>query len=113
MAQKVKIDGLAEAVMKELTEYADLATVDMKSAVKKAGNTVKKQIQGYRRLQQELVCKEHKGNLQIAGGHGLFQKSLSVSSPSRIWSRQAWRWSCSRSFPHCSRRGSWYQRTGI
>ena len=25
MAQKVKIDGLAEAVMKELTEYADLA----------------------------------------------------------------------------------------
>ena len=46
MAQKVKIDGLAEAVMKELTEYADLATVDMKSAVKKAGNTVKKQIQG-------------------------------------------------------------------
>ena len=45
MAQKVKIDGLAEAVMKELTEYADLATVDMKSAVKKAGNTVKKQIQ--------------------------------------------------------------------
>ena len=45
MAQKVKIDGLAEAVMKELTEYADLATVDMKAAVKKAGNTVKKQIQ--------------------------------------------------------------------
>ena len=45
MAQKVKIDGLADAVMKELTEYADLATVDMKAAVKKAGNTVKKQIQ--------------------------------------------------------------------
>lgn len=45
MAQKVKIDGLAEAVMKELTEYADLATVDMKAAVKKASNTVKKQIQ--------------------------------------------------------------------
>ena len=42
MAQKVKIDALAEAVMKELTEYADLATVDMKAAVKKAGNTVKK-----------------------------------------------------------------------
>ena len=45
MAQKVKIDGLADAVMKELTEYADLATLDMKAAVKKAGNTVKKQIQ--------------------------------------------------------------------
>lgn len=46
MAQKVKIDGLADAVMKELTEYSDLATVDMKAVVKKAGNTVKKQIQG-------------------------------------------------------------------
>ncbi len=34
MAQKVKIDALAEAVMKELTEYADLATVDMKAAVR-------------------------------------------------------------------------------
>lgn len=45
MAQKVKIDGLAKAVMKELTEYADLATVDMKAAVNKSGNTVKKQIQ--------------------------------------------------------------------
>lgn len=45
MAQKVKVDSLADAVMKELTEYADLATVDMKAAVKKAGNTVKKQIQ--------------------------------------------------------------------
>ena len=45
MAQKVKIDGLADAVTKELTEYVNLATVDMKAAVKKAGNTVKKQIQ--------------------------------------------------------------------
>lgn len=35
MAQKVKVDSLADAVMKELTEYADLATVDMKAAVKK------------------------------------------------------------------------------
>ena len=45
MAQRIKIDGLADAVMKELTEYADLATMDMKAAVKKAGTTVKKEIQ--------------------------------------------------------------------
>ncbi len=38
MAQKVKIDGLAEAVMKDLTEYADLATVDMKAAVRISPN---------------------------------------------------------------------------
>ena len=45
MAQRIKIDGRADAVMKELTEYADLATMDMKAAVKKAGTTVKKEIQ--------------------------------------------------------------------
>lgn len=87
MAQKVKIDSLADAVMKELAEYADLATVDMKAAVKKAGNTVKKTnskycSQRYRSLQQELVYEEHQGNFQIARGHCVFQKSLSVSTPS-------------------------------
>lgn len=45
MAQRVKVDGLADAVMKELTAYADLATMDMKTAVKKAGTIVKKEIQ--------------------------------------------------------------------
>lgn len=45
MAQRVNVDGLADAVMKELTDYADLATMDMKVAVKKAGTTVKKEIQ--------------------------------------------------------------------
>lgn len=40
-----KEKAIKHAVMKELAEYADLATVDMKAAVKKAGNTVKKQIQ--------------------------------------------------------------------
>ena len=42
--QKVDIDGLADAVMEGLTEYAELATDNMKAAVKKAGNTVKKDI---------------------------------------------------------------------
>lgn len=46
MAQKVKIDSLVEAVMKDLTEYADLVTVDTKATIKEAGNAVKKQIQG-------------------------------------------------------------------
>ena len=42
--QTVDIDGLADAVMEGLQEYADLATDSMKTAVKKAGNTVKGQI---------------------------------------------------------------------
>ena len=41
----VSIDGMADAIMKDLTEYASVATDDMKRAVRDAGNTVKKQIQ--------------------------------------------------------------------
>ena len=43
---KVSVSGLADAVMEGLLEYAELATEDMKAAVKKAGQTVKKEIQG-------------------------------------------------------------------
>ncbi|NJP41625.1 HK97 gp10 family phage protein [Oscillospiraceae bacterium HV4-5-C5C] len=36
---------MSDAIMKGLTEYASVATDDMKQAVRDAGNTVKKQIQ--------------------------------------------------------------------
>lgn len=42
---RVRIDSLAAAVMEGLTEYADLATADMKKAVRKAGTTVRKEIE--------------------------------------------------------------------
>lgn len=45
MARNIQISQMADAIMEGLTEYADLATDDMKSAVKKAGTTVKKEIQ--------------------------------------------------------------------
>lgn len=45
MSDRVRIDQLAAAVMEGLTEYADLATEDMKKAVRKAGTTVRKDIQ--------------------------------------------------------------------
>ena len=38
------IDGLAEAVMEGLKEYAALASADVKTAVRKAGKTVKNEI---------------------------------------------------------------------
>ena len=41
---RVTIDSLADADMEGLTEYADLATDDMKVAVRKAGNTVRNEI---------------------------------------------------------------------
>lgn len=43
-SQKVSIDQLASAVMDGLNEYADLAADNVKKAVKKAGNTVKQDI---------------------------------------------------------------------
>lgn len=42
---KVKIDQLADEVVAGLMEYKDLVNTDMKSAVRKAGQSVKKDIQ--------------------------------------------------------------------
>ena len=42
---KVSIDNMPAEIMKGLMEYKDLATADMKTAVRKAGRTVKKDIQ--------------------------------------------------------------------
>ena len=45
MARTVRIEEMAEEVMRGLREYADLATEDMKEAVRKAGKTVRTEIQ--------------------------------------------------------------------
>ena len=42
---RIKIDQLASTIMEVLQDYTDLATDDLKAAVKKAGTTVRKQIQ--------------------------------------------------------------------
>ena len=42
--QRVEIGHMAEAIMDGLREYADFATDSMKTAVKKAGNTVRKEV---------------------------------------------------------------------
>lgn len=45
MSDRVKIEGLADVVMRGLTEYADLAAEEMKKAAKRAGDSVRKDIQ--------------------------------------------------------------------
>lgn len=45
MSQTIKIDQLADTVMKGLMEYKDLALEDMKTDVEKAAKTVKSQIE--------------------------------------------------------------------
>ena len=42
--EKVSVDGLADAVMKGLEEYAKLATDDMKKPVKDAGKFCKEEV---------------------------------------------------------------------
>lgn len=44
MAQKIQIGDLADAIMENLKDYADLAAEDVKQAVREAGETVKKEI---------------------------------------------------------------------
>ncbi len=44
MGRRISIDALADTVMEYLDDYADVSTEGMKKAVKKAGNTVKKEI---------------------------------------------------------------------
>lgn len=44
MSRRVSIDALADTVMEYLNGYAKVSTDNMKKAVKKAGNTVKREI---------------------------------------------------------------------
>lgn len=44
-SDRVKIDGMAAAIMKGLEEYAEVATSDLKASVRKAGSNVSKDIQ--------------------------------------------------------------------
>ena len=44
MGRRISIDALADTVMECLNDYADVSTEGMKKAVRKAGNTVKKEI---------------------------------------------------------------------
>lgn len=43
-SDRIKIDQLAATIMQGLTEYADLATADVKKAVRKAGTSARKEI---------------------------------------------------------------------
>jgi hypothetical protein len=45
MSQNVSIDDMDDVIMKELEKYANLATDDMKDAVKDTANSVKKDIE--------------------------------------------------------------------
>lgn len=70
---RVKIDQMAHVIMEGLQDYADLATDDMKAAVKKAGNEAKKDVQSgspvksgrYKKSWTVKTTKENSNSLEV------------------------------------------------
>ena len=70
---RVKIDQMAHVIMDGLQEYADLATDDMKAAVKKAGDEAKKDVQAgapvksgkYKKSWTVKTTKENANTLEV------------------------------------------------
>lgn len=80
MSRSISIDELADAIMEGLEEYADLATDDMKSAVKKSAKLVKDQINGSAPVRTGKYAKSWKVKTNKENSHMLSQ---SVYSPNR------------------------------
>ena len=74
MAERVSVDQMAQTIMDGLLEYADLATEDMKAAVKKAGNKAKSDVQAgapvdtgkYKKSWTVKTTKENANALEVA-----------------------------------------------
>ena len=93
MAERVSVGEMASAIMESLEEYADLATEDLKKAVKSAGNTVKKGDSGERAeadggLWEKLGGEGFQGDFQFFGGHSVFPEPVLAGAPAGIWPRQ-------------------------
>ena len=72
MSNRVSIDRMAEEISSLLQEYADLAADEMKTAVKKAGDTTKKEIRNtapgsgkYAKSWRSKTTKEDSSSLQV------------------------------------------------
>lgn len=78
--QTVNIDGLTAAIMEGLTEYADLATDKMKSAVKKSAKTVKDEINSSAPVRTGKYAKSWKTKTTKESSNAL---EMTVYSPSK------------------------------
>ena len=98
MGRKISISQLSAAVMEQLNEYAELATEDMKEAVKKAGTAVRKDI--------EASAPRNTGDYAKSWavkttGNRAFTEPVSACSSAGVWPCEAWRWPGSCKAPHC------------
>ena len=80
MGKIVSIDGLADAVMEELTEYNKLTEETRKKAVTKAGQTVRKEIQAGAPVKSGKYAKSWKTKKTKESSRSL---EVTVYSPSR------------------------------
>ena len=78
--RKVGVDGLADAVMNELQEYAELAADDMKASVKKSAKVVKTQINSSAPVRSGRYAKSWQTKTTKESSHAL---EVTVYSPSR------------------------------
>ena len=99
MSKTVKVDDLADEVMKGLTEYSQLATADMKKAVRKAGNDVRKEIQDTAPKKTGAYAKSWAVK---TGSDCPLKEPLSAGTPSGVWTRQAWRRQNQSTAAHCT-----------
>ena len=80
MGRTIQIDELADVINEGLKEYADLATEDVKSAVRKSAKAVKDQINGSAPVRTGRYAKSWKVKTTAESANGLEQ---TVSSPNR------------------------------
>ena len=80
MGRTISIDELAETINEGLKEYADLATEEVKTAVKKSAKAVKDQINGSAPVRTGRYAKSWKVKTTAESANGLEQ---TVYSPNR------------------------------
>jgi hypothetical protein len=76
----LSIDQMADAIMDQLTEYADLATDDMKDAVKDSANLVKRKINSSAPVRTGKYAKSWRTKTTKESANAL---EITVFSPSR------------------------------
>ena len=80
MGRTIQIDELADVINEGLKEYADLATEDLKAAVRKSAKAVKDQINGSAPVRTGRYAKSWKVKTTAENANGLEQ---TVYSPNR------------------------------
>ena len=94
MSRRVSVDGMADAIMEELTKYSELAADELKAAVKETAQSVRKDIQAsapsrtgkYKKSWSVKTMKESSETIDLVV-HS--KKTLSDSAPSGTRPRQA------------------------